>query len=135
MDYNDKICGYSLDNQQKNIVLDESKYLLVVAGAGSGKTLTILGKINYLVNYKKISPDQILCVSFTKEASNNLRLKIKKEFNIDMPVYTFHKLSLNILRENSFNYSISDTHLLDEIIDDFFRTKILKSKLHLKMIL
>ena len=50
---NDKICGYFLDKQQQEIVMDNSKYLLVVAGAGSGKTLTILGKINYLIKYKE----------------------------------------------------------------------------------
>ena len=60
---NYKICGYYLDNEQLAIVLDESKYLLVVAGAGSGKTLTILGKINYLVNKKNVAKDDILCIS------------------------------------------------------------------------
>ena len=63
---NDKICGYYLDKEQQKIVLDKSKYLLVVAGAGSGKTLTILGKIKYLVKYKKINKNDILCISFTK---------------------------------------------------------------------
>ena len=48
---NDKIGGFYLDEQQQAIVVDNSRYLLVVAGAGSGKTLTILGKINYLVKY------------------------------------------------------------------------------------
>ena len=46
------LCGYYLDKEQKKIVLNDNNYLLVTAGAGSGKTLTILGKINYLVKYK-----------------------------------------------------------------------------------
>ena len=61
---NDKISGYYLDNNQQQIVIDESENLLVVAGAGSGKTLTILGKINYLIKYKLIlySPyNQVFC--------------------------------------------------------------------------
>ena len=68
---NDKICGYFLDKQQQDIVLDNSDNLLVVAGAGSGKTLTILGKIHYLIKYKNISPREILCISFTRASSNN----------------------------------------------------------------
>ena len=57
---NDKISGYILDKQQQDIVLDNSNYLLVVAGAGSGKTLTILGKIHYLVKYRNILSEEIL---------------------------------------------------------------------------
>ena len=48
---NDKIGGFYLDEQQQAIVVDNSRYLLVVAGAGSGKTLTILGKINHQKKY------------------------------------------------------------------------------------
>ena len=43
-----QVGNYILDNEQTKVVLDTSKHLLVVAGAGSGKTLTILGKIYYL---------------------------------------------------------------------------------------
>ena len=81
-----KVGNYLLDNQQESIVLDNSKHLLVVAGAGSGKTLTILGKIYYLIN-NNIKPDEILCISFTRKASSSLEEKIKKEFNVSVPVY------------------------------------------------
>ncbi len=121
---NQKICGYDLDNQQKAIVEDESNHLLVVAGAGSGKTLTILGKVYYLVKVKNISPNEIICISFTKASSDSLREKIKNEFNFEIPVYTFHKLALNILKEDH-NYTIADPSTLDYIIDEFFKTKIL----------
>ena len=47
-----QIGKYYLDEEQTKIVMDNSRYLLVVAGAGSGKTLTILGKIKYLI-YEK----------------------------------------------------------------------------------
>ena len=50
-----QIGKYYLDEEQTKIVMDNSRYLLVVAGAGSGKTLTILGKIKYLIYEKNIS--------------------------------------------------------------------------------
>ena len=49
-----KVGKYYLDEEQAKIVTDESRHLLVVAGAGSGKTLTILGKLKYLVEEKYI---------------------------------------------------------------------------------
>lgn len=132
---NDKICGYYLDSEQQAIVLDESKYLLVVAGAGSGKTLTILGKINYLLKYKNIKKDEILCISFTKAASTSLKEKIKNEFNVDLPVYTFHKLSLEILNEFGIKNQISSTDTLNNIIHEFIYVTVLDYENYMKLIL
>lgn len=132
---NDKINGYYLDSEQQSIVIDESKYLLVVAGAGSGKTLTILGKINYLIKYKNVNPNDILCISFTKKAADSLKEKIRNEFNYEMPVYTFHKLSLEILKENNKNYDIADSNLLENIIHEFFRETILNYDKQMKIVL
>lgn len=131
----DKICGYFLDNQQKEIVLDNSNHLLVVAGAGSGKTLTILGKINYLIKYKNVLPSEILCISFTRASANSLKEKILKESTIDMPVYTFHKLSLEILKEDNRNYEIADSNTLDNIIHKFFYIDILDYPIYMEKVL
>ena len=130
---NDKIGGFYLDEQQQAIVVDNSRYLLVVAGAGSGKTLTILGKINYLVKYKNVSPEEILCISFTRAASNSLKEKIKRDLNITIDVYTFHKLSLEILK--TFDYQIAEPNLLVMLIDEFFDNYILNSEMHIKLFL
>ena len=59
------INGYSLDINQRRIILDNTNNVLVVAGAGSGKTLTIIGKIKYLIEIEKIKSQEILCISFT----------------------------------------------------------------------
>ena len=131
----DKICGYYLDNQQKKIVLDNSNHLLVVAGAGSGKTLTILGKINYLIKYKNILPSEILCISFTRASADSLKKKILNEFSIDMPVYTFHKLSLEILKEDCNKYEVADSNTLDNIIHNFLHIDILNYPLYMKKVL
>lgn len=131
---NEKINGYYLDSEQQKIVLDESKYLLVIAGAGSGKTLTILGKINYLIKYKNIKPEEILCISFTKKAADSLKDKIKNEFNLNMQVYTFHKLSLELLKEINI-YEIADSDLLENIIHEFLKETILDYDKNMKIVL
>lgn len=124
-----------LDEQQQSIVLDESKYLLVVAGAGSGKTLTILGKIYYLITYQQVKPDEILCISFTKASTDSLKDKIQKEFNINLPVYTFHKLALEILKEGNQKYHMASPNTLELIIEHFFSIDILEFPKHMKWLL
>ena len=69
----DNINGHSLDKYQRKIILNNSKHLLVVAGAGSGKTLTIVGKIKYLIEKQNIDPSSILCLSFTNVTVNNFK--------------------------------------------------------------
>lgn len=129
-----KVGKYTLDEEQSKIVEDKSKHLLVVAGAGSGKTLTILGKIKYLVNNKHIDPKEIICISFTAAASEDLKRKIREDLDIDLNVYTFHKLGLEILKRRYY-FDIADAGLLDDMIKSFFREDVLNSKDTLKLIL
>ena len=113
----DDINGCSLDNSQRKVVLDESDNLLVIAGAGSGKTLTIVGKIKYLVSKKNINIRDILCISFTNETVNNLKGKI----GYDIDCYTFHKLALRILNENSYDYIIVDEFAKEHRYYDYIK--------------
>ena len=129
------ICGHILDNNQQQIVKDNSNHLLVIAGAGSGKTLTIIGKVKHLVERQKIKPSEILCISFTNAACRSLQDKISKELSYDVPVYTFHKLSLQILKERNLHYDITDPLLLENIVHEFFVNYILESPILMKNVL
>ena len=129
-----QIGNYILDNRQEKIVKENHDYLLVSAGAGSGKTLTILGKISYLINAKKLKPEEILCLSFTKAAASSLKEKIKKEISLDIPTYTFHKLSLEIIKENKTTYNIADECLLENCVNEFFEIDIYESDYLIKLI-
>lgn len=100
--------GYPLDYEQRQVVMDSSDSLLVVAAAGSGKTLTIIGKIRYLIEIQKVPPEEILCLSFTNDTVTSLKRKLKEHYNYNVSVFTFHKLSLEILKGDSFSISSSD---------------------------
>lgn len=122
-----KVGKYYLDKEQTKIVLDKSQHLLVVAGAGSGKTLTILGKLKYLIEEKNIDPKEIMCISFTAKASDDLRKKIKEDLNLSVDVYTFHKLALSILKGHE-QYDIAEANLLDDMIRQYIRIEAPKRK-------
>ena len=117
------INGYELDNYQMNAIKSNHEATLVIAGAGSGKTLTILGKIKYLIE-NNIKCDEILCISFTNETTKSLKNKLL-DMNYDIDVYTFHKLGLNLLNNN---YSIVKDNYLKYIIDEYFKSYIKYNK-------
>lgn len=130
-----KIGKYHLDNVQEEIVKTTAQYLLVTAGAGSGKTLTILGKIAYLINEKGLQSTDILCLTFTNAATLSLKAKIKNELNLTVPTYTFHKLSLEILNDAKIDYTIADSNILEDIVDEFFTNDIYNSPYLLNLLL
>lgn len=118
----DNINGYPLDQNQRNVVTSSKKHLLVSAGAGSGKTLTIIGKIRYLIEIKKLKETEIICISFTNEATKSLKNKLTQNYNYNIPCYTFHKLGLEILKEDG--YKINTTNLLTYVINEYFKAII-----------
>lgn len=108
--------GHSLDSVQRQIVLSEEDSTLVIAGAGSGKSLTILARILFLIE-SGVSPSDILCISFTNKACDSLRDKLL-ESGIDMKIYTFHKLGMEILKSNGLFMNVVNSNVLFDIIDE-----------------
>ena len=129
------VMNYKLDNDQLEIVKDDNKYLFVLAGAGSGKTLTILGKIKYLIEEKHIPKEEIVCITFTNMAVENLKRKIREEINDNIECYTFHKLAMKILDETNYTYEIASDELLTMVVENFFNIDILSSPNLLKVVL
>jgi len=130
-----KVSNNYLDEYQKEVVLDDSKALLVVAGAGSGKTMTILAKVKYLIEVKGIKSDEILLLSLTNETVNNLKEKLKNLGYDGLNLYTFHKLGLNILRKECNNINIVNENYLNFIIDEYFLSYIFNNKYYKKKII
>lgn len=114
------INGYTLDYNQKTSVISDEVNTLVLAGAGSGKSLTIIGKVIYLVNVKKVKPEEILCISFTNDATNNLKKNLNKNDNYNIDILTFHKLALRIIKQNKKNITIAGDNTLETIVNTYF---------------
>ncbi len=118
-----------LDADQRRVVLTDEDYCLVVAGAGAGKTTTVAAKVKYLVDKQQIDPKQILVVSFTNKAVEELRQHINGELQIDCPIATFHSTGNAILhKQNPDKLNIVDSNKLYYVIQDYFRGSILKNE-------
>ncbi|HBB37285.1 MAG: ATP-dependent DNA helicase PcrA [Candidatus Moranbacteria bacterium GW2011_GWC1_45_18] len=91
-----------LNEQQREAVLSTEGPVLVVAGAGSGKTRLLVHRIAYLIKEKKVSPRQILAVTFTNKAAEEMKERIKKllvgDFRFQPWMGTFHHICVRILR-------------------------------------
>jgi DNA helicase-4 len=74
---------------------------LVIAGAGTGKTSTIVSKVGVLIRTQEYRPEDILAISYTKKSAIELSERIKDRLSADVRVATFHKLGLSILANAS----------------------------------
>ena len=103
-----------MNKEQQKAVLSLNDTLLI-AGAGSGKTHTIINKINYLIDNNIYKEKEILVISFTNESVNDIKRKYDKEIDIT----TFHKLAINIIKDE--NYHLAG-NTLDYIINEYFES-------------
>ena len=119
-----------LDEDQRRVVLTDEDYCLVIAGAGAGKTTTVAAKVKYLVDKKEINPKQILVISFTNKAVNELKDKIQKGLGIDCPIATFHSIGNAIIHVNSPDekLNIVEQSRLYFVIRDYFRESVMRNE-------
>lgn len=92
----DDVGGKKLDDEQRRAILCDSISNLTVAGAGSGKTLTICGKVKYLLETKKANTEDILLLSYSHDSAKELNDRIQT-ISSGIKVKTFHSLGLEIL--------------------------------------
>ena len=119
----------NLDEDQRKVVLTDEDYCLVIAGAGAGKTTTVAAKVKYLVEKKGVDPSQILVVSFTNKAVQELREKVNRDLGIDCPITTFHSTGHAIIRKQSDEkLNIVDSSKLYFVLQDYFKRSILTNE-------
>ena len=118
------IDGKSLDEQQRKVVISDEDRTLVLAGAGSGKTLTIAAKVKYLCEVKHVEPKDILLISFTNKSAAEMTERIQNKLGIPVEATTFHKLGLDIIKNNlGYRPEVSDD--LTTFVHNFFENELL----------
>lgn len=92
-----------LNDRQKEAVLYGDGPLLILAGAGSGKTSVLTKRVAYLIKERNISPKNIVAITFTNKAAKEMKERIIKEVGkegYDIQISTFHSFGLRIIKEN-----------------------------------
>ena len=115
-----RVENHPLDMEQRKSIYDPARFNLIVAGAGSGKTTTILGKILYLLQSGFASPPEILVLSFTHDSATEFRERFSREYYQtfaeqillrkspppNITIETFHSLALKLLRSLWPDFSV-----------------------------
>lgn len=118
------INGQQLDDDQINAIVSKEKNVLVAGSAGAGKTLTIVGKVLYLIKTKNIKPEDILLISYERKAATDMTDKISKLLGFELKSKTFHKLGLDIIKEYENKVpEVASNSLLHDILVDYIENK------------
>ncbi|MCJ7631362.1 UvrD-helicase domain-containing protein [Candidatus Bathyarchaeota archaeon] len=88
-----------LTERQRQTIVIEEKHNLVVAGAGTGKTSTLLGKAGYILQKKLAEPDEILLIAFARKVRDELEERTLRKLGREIAIETFHSLGLNIIAD------------------------------------
>ncbi len=129
--YFNDIEGRKLDLQQRTAIITDEDNNIVIAGAGSGKTTTIVGKVTYVINRYKIPADQILLISFTKKSA----LELSKRIPITgVEAKTFHKFGKDVITETEQRQpSLFDENQYESLITGFFK-ELMKDRQYLNKV-
>ena len=118
----------NLNKSQKEAVLYISGPLLIVAGAGSGKTKVLTSRIAHILNENKAFPNQILSVTFTNKAAREMQNRVGKILNnqeVGLPwLGTFHSICAKILRRHAKAVNLNQNFT---IIDQDDQLRLIKS--------
>jgi DNA helicase IV len=120
---------YTFDDEQKEAVLTDDKYNLVVAGAGSGKTEALITRIAYLIKRKPdtVQSERILAIAYQRKDAKQILDRLTKDYEIEnVEVKTFHKLGKEILQRAAIkNDGLLDENKKSELIRTLYRNRLL----------
>jgi len=116
---NELVDSIKLSDQQKIIVNADDENILVIACPGAGKTHTLISRYINLILKKKIKPESILLITFTKKAGQEMLHRLEDIIPTKLPFHTgsLHGLSYRILQKyNNINYTILDEKETHELL-------------------
>jgi len=138
----------TLNDKQREAVLNTDGPMLILAGAGSGKTKVLTTKIAYLIENENINPYNILAITFTNKAANEMKSRVQNmlgDYSDGIQISTFHSFGLSIIKKHydrlgmKSNFTIIDSDdalsTVKRIIKDmnldpkFFNSKTIRNRI------
>ncbi|QMS84883.1 ATP-dependent helicase [Candidatus Xianfuyuplasma coldseepsis] len=133
---NDLLIG--LNEKQREAVLQTEGPVMAIAGAGSGKTSVLTKRIAYLIFEKNVNPQNILAITFTNKAANEMKQRVRQALGIntyDMWISTFHSMGARILRDYierlgyKRNFQIIDDDDTHQLVKNLMKKSNIDTKL------
>ena len=136
------------NEEQKKAIISLKRHILCIAGAGSGKTTTLTKRIDFLCRFKSVNPEQILAITFTKKAKEEMKLRLRNfgirgclvvTFNgfcekmlklYEKRLYSYERQAVSfreqieVVRDSLKSLNIS----FEEIVEDYFGTRQQREK-------
>lgn len=127
-DFFDTIVSNPLTNKQRTAIITDEMRNLVVAGAGTGKTSTIVGKAGYLIKSGLAQPEELLLISYARGVKDEMSERVQSRLGFPLRVETFHSLGLSIIaevegRKPSLSELSSDNLKLRNAIEGFIHDR------------
>ena len=138
----------NLNDKQKEATMNTDGPMLILAGAGSGKTKVLTTKIAYLIEEKNVDPSSILAITFTNKAANEMKSRVESMLGVNtkmIQISTFHSFGLSIIKKHyeklgfKSNFTIIDSDdvlsTIKRILKDmnldpkFFNPKTIRNKI------
>ena len=117
----------ALNERQQDAVESIQPVTAVIAGPGTGKTKTLIEKILYLIERRKVKPSEITAVTFTNKAAQEMRERLERELGNkramkQIQIGTFHSICLDILKEEGENFTLADEIQVKELAQETIDT-------------
>jgi DNA helicase-2/ATP-dependent DNA helicase PcrA len=122
---------YQLNAQQREAVESTEGPVLVVAGAGTGKTQLLSVRVGYILSQRPVEPEHILCLTFTEAAAQNMRQRVMSFVGkqaLKIPIFTFHSFAVEMINHYpEYFFGGNNFQPIDDILRKTIVTEIFES--------